>query len=269
MPEIKPEFEDIKAFLLDMDGVIYIGDTLIEGSEKAIRVLRESDKKLILLTNNSTKSRRIYKEKLSEIGVEFEKSEIITSSYATALYLSENYGQRKVYVIGEGGLEEELEGLGLEVLPREEAKEAEFVVVGMDRELTYDKVWGGLEAVLSGAEFIATNSDPTYPREEGLSPGAGASIGALSGSAQKEPSKVIGKPSTYMIDISLDLLNVPAQKTAIIGDRIKMDIRAGNKAGLTSILVLSGVDTQEDVDEVEDPEEKPDFVLSSLSQIIE
>lgn len=268
MPRIKSGFEDIEAFLLDMDGVIYIGDTPIEGSKEAVQFLKEQGKEIVLLTNNSTKSRHSYKKKFSQIGLEIEESKIITSSYATALYLSENYGSGSVYVIGEEGLKEELKMAGFDVLSRERSSEAEFVVVGMDRGLSYDKIWGGLTAMLSGAEFIATNSDPTYPMEDGLAPGAGASIGALSGSVEEEPSVVIGKPSTYMIETSLELLGVSPEKTAIVGDRIEMDIRAGNRAGVTSVFVLSGVGTEEDVEKAKSSEDSPDYVLSKLSEII-
>ncbi len=269
MPSIKKEFSNLEAFLFDMDGVLYIGESPIRGSKEAIYSLRREGKKIALLTNNSTKSRKSYEKKFSEVGLEIDKSNIITSSYATALYLSENYKERKVYVIGEAGLKTELEEAGFDILSRKDSKNADFVVVGMDRGLTYDKIWGGLSALLSGAEFIATNSDPTYPTEQGLSPGAGASIGALSGSSKREPSTDIGKPSTYMIDTALDILGVPREKTAIVGDRIDMDIKAGNRAGLTSILVLTGVDDRDNANTAVGTEAAPDYVISDLLELLE
>lgn len=262
------ELEDIEAYLLDMDGVIFIGSSPIEGSVETIQSLRRRGKRLVFLTNNSTRTRSDYESKLSNFGLDVEESEIMTSAYETALYLSERSEEKKVYVVGEDGLKKELDRAGFEVLPRDRAEEASFVVVGMDRNLTYDEIWGGLSALLSGADFIATNPDPTYPTERGLAPGAGASIGALSGSAEMEPSEIIGKPSSYMIDTSLDGLGVHPEKAAIVGDRIDMDIRAGKKAGLTTILVLTGANSEEDVESVAGTDSAPDYVLPRLGDLI-
>lgn len=250
-----------------MDGVVYIEDSLIEGTREAIESLRERGKELLFLTNNSTRTRSYYRQKFLEFGMEVEESDVMTSAYATALYLSERGEGVGCYVVGEEGLKEELENFGFEVVSRDRAEEASFVVVGMDRGLTYDKIWGGLSAILSGADFVATNPDPTYPTREGLAPGAGASIGALSAAAEREPSEIIGKPFTYMLDASLDLLDASLEGTAIVGDRIDIDIKAGKRAGLTTILVLSGVDSRGDLNEVKGTEEEPDYVLSSLADL--
>ncbi|KXA90951.1 hypothetical protein AKJ57_03015, partial [candidate division MSBL1 archaeon SCGC-AAA259A05] len=237
--------------------------------KRAVEDLKARDKKLVFLTNNSSRTREEYVQKLSSFGLNVDKSEIMSSSYGTALYLSEKAEGANVYVVGEEGLKVELEDAGLEVLPKEEAEGADYVVAGMDRNLTYDKIWGGLSAILSGAEFIATNPDPTYPTKGGLAPGAGASIGALSYSAEREPSKIIGKPSSYMIEASLDIIDVPSERTAIVGDRIDMDVKAGKRAGLTTILVLTGVNSKEDVRAVDGAAEAPDYVLSSLMELLE
>lgn len=273
MLEHRIDLEEFDAFLLDMDGVLYLGGSPLEGSIEAVKNLRRLEKKLAFLTNNSSLSRRGYERKLSGFGLSVDKSEIMTSAYATALYLSEltedkAEEDRTVYVIGEEGLRKELEKAGFEVLSRKEAEGASFVVVGLDRNLTYEKIWGGLSAVLSSAEFVATNPDPTYPTESGLAPGAGASIGALSASAEKEPSKIIGKPSPYMIDATLEILDISPDRTAVIGDRIDIDIQAGKKADLTTILVLTGVDSKEDVDAANKTKRAPDYVIESLSQLI-
>lgn len=260
--------DELEAFLLDMDGVINLGDSLIEGSIEAIQKMRKMGKKLIFLTNNSTKTREEYAKILSELGLDVDASEIMTSAYATAVLLSKESGNGSCYVIGEKGLKSELKNAGFEILARDEAEEASYLVVGIDRGLSYEKVWGGLSAILSGAEFVATNPDPTYPRKEGLAPGAGASIGAVSGTAEVEPSKVVGKPSTYMIRTSLEMLGVSPDETAIVGDRIGMDISAGNKEGLTTVLVLSGVDSEEDLELVEDSSKQPDYVFPKLANLL-
>ncbi|KXA90128.1 hypothetical protein AKJ37_02040 [candidate division MSBL1 archaeon SCGC-AAA259I09] len=247
-----------------MDGVIYIEDSLIEGSKEVIQSLRSRGKKLAFLTNNSTRTRGDYTQKLADLGLDCAKSEVMTSAYATSLRLSEKAEGKTCYVVGEEGLKRELEKAGFEILPRGEAERASFVVVGMDRGLNYEKIWGGLTALLSGADFIATNPDTTYCTREGLAPGAAASIGALSATAEREPSEIVGKPSPFMLKASLDILNVSPQKAAIVGDRIDTDIKAGKELGLTTILVLTGVDSRQDLEEVKDTELEPDFVLSSI-----
>lgn len=267
MHEFEDKLNELDALLLDMDGVLYVGDSIVEGSKKAIQSLREKNKKLCFLTNNSTQTREDYQEKLSRLGLNIDKSEIVTSGYTTALYLSERYEDKKCYVVGEEGLKKELEKAGFEILSSSSAEEASFVVAGMDRGLTYDKISAGLSALLKGADFIATNPDPTYPMEKGLAPGAGATIGALSGAAEREPLEVIGKPSRYMVDFALDMLGVSSDNAAIIGDRVDMDVQAGKNAGLTTVLVLTGVDSEEDVEAVAGTDEAPDFVSTRLAEL--
>lgn len=269
MHDFKQRVPDLEAFLLDMDGVLYVGEKPIEGAQETIQKLRNQGKKLAFLTNNSTRTRKGYLEKLSRIGLEINHEEIMTSAYATALRLTNCGNGKKCYVIGEEGLKDELKNAGFEIMTRENSEKASFVVVGMDRNLTYEKIWGGLSAILAGADFIATNPDPTYCTENGLAPGAGASVGALSAAAEREPSEVIGKPSTYMIEMLVEELDVSPEKTAIVGDRIDTDVLAGKKAGLTTILVLTGVNLEKDLEKIEDADKKPDYVLKSIAELLE
>lgn len=267
MHDLKTELKEKEAFLLDMDGVIYIEDDPIEGSLEAVRNLRQNGRKLAFLTNNSTKTREEYKEKLSDLGLETDKSKIMTSACATALRLSELEENKTCFVLGEDGLKKELKDAGFELVSRKNAEKASFVVAGMDHGLTYEKIWGGLTAILSGAEFIATNPDSTYCTKDGLAPGAAASIGALAAAAEEEPSEIIGKPSTYMLEALLEVLDVTPERTAIIGDRIDTDIRAGKKLGLTTILVLTGVNSKKEVEEVKGTKKEPDFVYQSFEKL--
>ncbi len=266
MPELCEILEELDVLLLDMDGVIYLGDSPIEGAVETIEALRDRNKSLIFLTNNSTKTREEYVEKLSGLGITAKESEVVTSAYATARFISEKSGGESCYVIGENGLKEELRRAGLELLPRNRAEEASYVVVGMDRGLNYEKIWGGLSAILSGADFIATNPDPTYPTSEGLAPGAGASIGAISGTSEMKPSTIVGKPHPYMLRTALRSVDSDPGSAVIIGDRISTDIEAGKRVGLKTILVLSGVT---DADKASEADEKPDFVMDSIKKLLE
>ncbi len=269
MPSLEKQFEEIDTVLLDMDGVVYVGNSLVKGAEKAIKYLRENGKSIIFLTNNSTKTRIEYKKKLSKLGISAKESEILTAAYATARYLSENFEEAKCYIVGESGLKEEIEKAGFETVSRDSVEDATHVIAGMDRDLTYDKVWGALTAILTGAEYIASNPDPTFPTNKGLAPGAGATIGAISGATQMEPSIIVGKPHSHMINAALDIADASPEKTAIIGDRLNTDIRAGNRENLTTVLVLTGVIDRGDVEEITNEEDRPDYIIESLEKLID
>lgn len=257
----------MSALILDMDGVLYHGDRPVAGAREAVRWLRGKGKKLIFSTNNSVSTRAAYSRKLARMGISARESEIVTSGYATAVYLRERCPRARIYVVGENGLRSELKRAGLKLVPPEEAEKATHVVAGLDRAINYHKIERGLRALLAGAEFIATNDDAAYPTETGLSPGAGASIGALAGCSGREPSLVIGKPSPYMIKIALGLLGTKPSETAIIGDRLDTDVRAGRKAGLRTILVLSGVCTEKEARRAKG-EMAPDFIFKSIAEVV-
>jgi 4-nitrophenyl phosphatase len=258
----------ISAIILDMDGVLYTGKRPIYGAPDAVKRFRESGKKLIFSTNNSTITRAGYSRKLTQMGIPVHESEILTSGYATAMYLRNRCSNAKIYVVGEKGLKSELKLAGLEIVPEKEAEKATHVVAGFDRKINYRKISGGLRALLAGAEFIATNTDSTYPTEDGLFPGAGAIIGALAGCSGRGPSLVVGKPSIHMIKIALEMLGAKPKEVVIIGDRIDTDVRAGKIAGIRTVLVLSGVCTEKDAREVMNTKMAPDFVFKSIVDVM-
>ncbi|MFP4005244.1 MAG: HAD-IIA family hydrolase [Candidatus Hadarchaeia archaeon] len=267
MPEPPARIEDVETFMLDMDGVLYLEDKPIGRAIEAVNELRAYGCDLVFLTNNSTKSRREYVEKLSKMGIEAEESEIMTSAYATAIYLSEKSGNSSCYVIGEDGLKEELENKAIEIVSRDNSEEASYVVVGMDRGINYEKIRAALRALLSGAKFIGTNPDPTYPTERGLEPGAGACIGAVSGAIDDEPSLIIGKPSTYMLRAYLNEAGIKSSSTAVVGDRVDTDVKAGKEMNMISVLVLTGATEADDLSEL-DGKYAPDYVFESLSEMV-
>ena len=179
----------VELVFLDMDGVIYRGSEPIEGAVEAVEKLKKRVKKVLFTTNNATLSRRNYIKKLRKMGINSKKSEILTSAYAAALYLK-NMGKAKVLPIGEEGLREELRGAGVQMVDLQHPEKATHIVAGLDRRLNYQKIAAAAKAIFSGAEFIATNADPTYPTETGAMPGAGATIGAISGCTGKKPTLV-------------------------------------------------------------------------------
>lgn len=260
--------EGISAIILDMDGVIYRGDKAVAGAAKAVKRIRDSGRGLIFSTNNSVNTRAAYVRKLSRMGIPVREHEIVTSGYATAIYLQKHCPHARIFVVGENGLRAELKRAGFSLVPAKKAEKATHVVAGLDRTINYTKIASGLRALLAGAEFIATNADATYPTEFELSPGAGATVGALAGCSERNPSLVIGKPQLYMIEIALELLGTKPAETAIIGDRLDTDITAGKKAGLRTILVLSGACTKREAERVKGTEWAPDFVFKNLVEAV-
>ena len=268
MHKLAAAVDRLSAFIFDMDGVLYIGKVPVKGAAEAVAHLRRKGKKLSFVTNKSAYTRRAYARKLAQMGITAHESEIVTSAYATSLYLRRRASGARIYVVGEPGLKRELEQAGFKILPDARSEEADFVVVGMDRALTYKKINSGLRALLAGAEFIATNPDGLYPTETGISPGTGAMIGALVGSSGKQPKVVIGKPSSRMIKISLRIMGSTPSETAIVGDKLDTDVLVGKRVGLTTILVLTGMSSRQDVEKVRGTKMAPDFVIRSIKDLV-
>ncbi len=221
------------------------------------RALEELDIRFSLLTNNSTLTTSQFVAKVRGMGVPATEAEVLTSAEATAAYLARLARPGAgVYVIGETGLREAVRARGFDL----EAAEPDYVVVGMDRQLTYEKLRKACIAVAKGAGFIGSNPDVTLPTEEGLIPGCGALLAAIRACTGVEPV-VIGKPETRMLDLSMQRMGVRSDVTAMVGDRLDTDIVAGQAAGVMTLLVLTGISTQE---EIATCPVKPDQVFADL-----
>jgi len=200
---------------------------------------------VLFLTNNATKGRLEYVRHLAAYGISAKMDDVMTASYGCARYILENYGRgKRVFVVGEEGLREELENEAGAALVE---KRAEFVVCGLDRQVNYEKLDGALQCLNAGAKFILANSDPTLPREHGASPGSGAIAACLVCASGRKPDAVVGKPSLYLVRELLKLHGVRARDAALVGDRLEIDIRMANAAGMKSVLVLTGVARRSDV----------------------
>ncbi len=236
-------------FLVDLDGVVWRGKEIIEKNVKILKKLINEGKKVIFLTNNSTRSRAVYAELLRDAGIETDEKSIVTSGYAAVMWVSERRPKSLTYVLGEEGLAEEAAKAGLRLATRSEALsgKVEVVLVGLDRNLTYSKLNAAFKAVSDGALFVASNRDPTLPLERGSkAPGAGAIVAALETCLQRKPDFVAGKPNTWMIEVALKNVGKKGE-SVVIGDRLDTDILMANIAGIDSILVLTGVATLEDL----------------------
>jgi HAD superfamily hydrolase (TIGR01450 family) len=231
------------AFLVDVDGVLTRGGDALPGAVEGFRALRARGRTLVL-TNNSTRSRGELAEHLGRLGFAVSPDDILGSAFLAARYLARHYGPVDVWVLGEDGVRDEMSLVGHRLATRPEG--ATWVVAGMDRDVTYAKLSQALRALVGGARILATNEDATFPTASGLVPGAGAIVGALRGMGFAA-EHVVGKPSPAAFEVALDLLGLPASRVLMIGDRLDTDIAGAQAAGLDSALVLSGVDSLDDI----------------------
>lgn len=258
-------------YVFDLDGVIYRGTEPQPHSRETLQALRDNGHTVRFYTNNSAHSRASYSARLQSMGIAARADEIMTSSYATALYLVEQGATGKtVYPIGEQGITDELEAVGMRVIRNNGTWEAriDYVVVGMDREFTYAKLARAQQAILGGAQFIATNEDPTFPIEGGgVRPGGGSLVAAVRTASGTEPF-LVGKPQTYAFEKILELTDTPPERAVMVGDRLDTDILVGNRAGARTVLVLTGVTSREQAERATG-NLRPDRVIETLAELLE
>jgi len=255
------KLQSYRVFLLDVDGVLVRGGEIIPGAIEGIVKLRKMGH-VFLLTNNSTRSREQVARNLQDAGFPICAGDIVTSAFIAGEYLREHYGSVHVWTVGEEGLDEELLAAGHELVP---PRDADWVVVGMDRNLDYARLAQGLRALLAGARLLATNDDATFPTPNGPQPGAGAMIGAFKGMGFS-PDAVVGKPSAIAFQVALERAGCKPEDALMIGDRLETDIFGAREAGIDSALVLTGV-TQREMINVGAP--APRFVANSILDLAE
>jgi HAD superfamily hydrolase (TIGR01450 family) len=227
-------------FMFDLDGVFYKGKESREriGGTRVIEALRESGKKLFVLTNNSTDSVETVHTRLAEFGIPVQRGEILTSALLTAEYLSKKHGRVSYFLVGEAGLESEMRRCGHS---RTEGEGAQFVVVGLDRRLTYDKLDQAARLVRNGASIVATHTARLYMSNSGPAIATGPIVRALEYATQKRAT-VIGKPSPLMFRMALGRAGCAKRQAVMIGDQVETDLEGASRAGIDSILVTTGVD---------------------------
>ncbi len=256
--------KDIKLFLFDMDGTLYLGNTLYSFTKELLETIKKQGKHYLFMTNNSSKSVADYIKKLENLGISSVYDDFITSSQATALYLKDICPNEKLYVCGTESLKEELRQYGFTVT--EDTDAADCIVMGNDTELTFKKL-DDVSRMLSTREirYIATNPDYVCPTEYGSVPDCGSVCDMIFNATGKRPI-FIGKPEPAMPKIAMKKMGCTAKETAVVGDRIYTDIKSGINAGCKTILVMSGETTYEILEKSED---KPDMVLKSGAEIFE
>lgn len=258
----------LRGLVIDMDGVLWHGDTPLPGLSELFGTLRRQGLPFVLATNNATKTVGQYVEKLARLGVRVAPEQVLTSPGATAGFLRERYpAGTNVYVVGEAGLRETLADAGFRVVGPEEVRAGEgaSVVVGglVTASLSYDLLAYASLLVRGGAAFVATNFDATYPSELGEVPGAGAMLAPIVTATGVTPT-VIGKPYPAMFTEALRRLGTPAAETLMVGDRLETDIDGAHAAGLQTALVLTGISKRDDLGD-----RRVDYVLEDLAALRE
>lgn len=246
------------AWILDLDGVVWLGPEAVPGSAEAVARLRQAGHRVLFLTNNSSRPVDEILEKLADIGVDAEAEEIASSALAAAEMLEPG---TTALVCAGSGVQEALRNRGVETVTE---GEADAVVVGYHREFDYDRLNAAYRAVAGGARLIGTNDDPTYPTPEGPVPGGGALLAAVAVAAGVEP-EVAGKPYEPMADLVRSRLGDEVEGAVLVGDRPSTDGAMATRLGVTFALVLSGVTSGDEIPD--DP--APDYVAPDLGHLVD
>jgi NagD protein len=248
-----------RGFVCDMDGVIYHGSRLLEGSKAFVDWLATQGKRYLFLTNSSARSPRELHQRLLHMGIEVGEDHFITSAMATAHFIASQYPGGRVYAIGDSGLYQALYEAGLSI----DESNPDYVVVGETRSYNYEKIEIAIQLVLGGAKLIGTNPDLTGPTEKGIAPACRALIAPIEMSTGRQ-AYFIGKPNPLIMRHALQLLGCQREETIIIGDRMDTDIVAGIESGIDTALVLSGITRESDLQRYA---YKPHYILKDVSEI--
>lgn len=286
--ELLSKFE---SFLFDCDGVLWLHHTIIEGARETIMGLRKLGKKIFFVTNNSTQSRQQYVEKLAKFGIVSSKSEILSSSFAAAAYFASlspsqfDRTKQKVFYIGGEGIAKELQELDIPYIHANDIagndhwdaqKLSEWVppsdigavLVGSDQRFTYTKCALAINCLSDEKKlFVCTNTDSTFPSTGATLPGAGSVVAMVSTASMRTPVDV-GKPSNFLFELAHQWYGVDISRAIVVGDRLDTDIMWGNRSGASTLLVLTGITSANDLNELNDKELIPTYAAPSVAHIL-
>jgi HAD superfamily hydrolase (TIGR01450 family) len=256
--------DDFDGFLIDLDGVVWVGIELVPGTREALRALARAGKEVVYVTNNPGRSPATYASRLRDQDVPVEDSRVVTAGVVTARIAAERAGAGgTAFVAGAPGLKAAATEAGLELLAGEAGRGADVVLVSGHDEFDYEELLNATLALQRGAALFATSRDPNLPMPDGLWPGTGAVLAAVE-TASGARAEIGGKPERHLFDAARE--RIPgAERVAMVGDRLASDIAGGHRAGLETVFVLSGADSLADAQGA-DP--APDFVLEDLSELL-
>lgn len=251
-----------KGYLLDLDGTMYAGTKVVDGAREFIDYLSEHKIPYLFVTNNASKTPEEVSDKLLGMGFKTTSQHVVTSAMATAMYIRDESPGASVYVIGGTGIRQALKDEGLVV---KDDTDVDYVVIGLDVEINYEKLSIACLAVRNGAKFISTNPDTSIPTERGFLPGNGALTSVITVSTGVEPV-FIGKPEQHIMNKAVELINLPKEDLVMVGDLYMTDIMSGINSGIDTLHVQTGVSTYEQVMAEEVP---PTNSVKNLLEVID
>ncbi|MBO2594654.1 HAD-IIA family hydrolase [Shewanella algae] len=250
---------DYNCYCFDLDGTIYLGSNEIKGAVEAVKNLTSIGKKIFYLSNNSSKNKSDYVKRLAKIGLESKEEQIVLSSDSTIRFLKRT-GVKKVFVLGTRSLKKMILDENIDLC----SHQPEFVVIGYDTELDYNKLVDACRLINGGVDFISTHCDPVCPSEHGPIPDIGLLTRMIEETTGRKVYKVFGKPNSDVIEAVMEEHNITRDEIVMVGDRLYTDIEMANRAGVDSILVLSGDTSRE---EIENRPNAASYVLQDISRI--
>ena len=264
--------KNVKYFLLDMDGTIYLDTTLFDGTLDFLATLKTQGKKAVYITNNSSKNTQAYVEKLAKLGITAGEEDFCTSVNATIFHLNKVKPGARLVVLGTPALITAFREAGFEIVTEyteDPAKRPDYAVLGFDTTLEYSRLCVFCDYLADGVPYWATHPDMVCPMKEGRSiPDAGSFMLMIEGATGRTPSFVAGKPNPSMVEMVLEKMGLDHSEVAVMGDRLHTDIMCAKNAGVYSICVLSGEATLDDIAALSEAE-KPDYVFDSIQDVYE
>lgn len=253
----------LRGAIIDLDGTVYRGGQLCHGTPAGIRSLRDAGLDLLFFSNNPLKDGDDYVERLTELGLDVSPGEACSSGVVTTEFLAENHSSDRVFCIGADGLREQFRAADLNVI--DEPAKADVLVASWTSEFDFGDMRDALAAFDEETTFLGTDPDRTFPMEGGtIVPGSGAIIGSVAAVVGEQPDAILGKPSEAALKAALDRLDAEPSECLVVGDRLDTDLRMGDRAGMTTVLVLTGVSDRADIDK---SDIEPDYVIDSLGEI--
>ena len=260
----------IKTWVFDLDGVIWRGESAIEGAASAVAALQARGCRAMFASNNSTRTPQFFSDKLSKVGIRATSDDIVTSTTVTVAHLKKRFPNGgRIFIVGEAGLRVQLESAGFGVTQKTDGdlETVIAVVAGLAREFCYPDLARAQQYILGGAPFIATNRDATFPIEGGVLPGAGAAIAAIATASGRAPENM-GKPEPAMLRQIVETQGLHNSEVAMVGDRLDTDIACAHRAPVVSVWVATGV-VDWPTARAAQGEEKPDFLFDNLTELVD
>ncbi|MBR3767488.1 MAG: HAD-IIA family hydrolase [Clostridia bacterium] len=233
--------QDIKCFIVDMDGTFYLGDSLLPGAKEFSECVEKSGKRFFFFTNNSSHNEEECLTKLRKYGYDAKEGSVIISSHVTIDFLKRNRPEKKVYLLGNENLTGDFIKAGIQLTD----EDPDIVVLGFDTTLTYEKINKAANFLAAGKEYIATHPDNNCPLANGFMPDTGSMIALFERSTGRTPDLIMGKPNSFTVDYVTNKIGCKREEIAFVGDRLETDIAIGTKNGLKAVLVFTGVTTPE------------------------